>query len=53
MAMLGLGVALAGGVGLAWLRDLADPSVKSPSHLARKSPIPVLTPCTLKVVASA
>lgn len=44
MVMMGFGIALAGSVGLAWLRDLADSSVKSPSHLARKSPIPVLTP---------
>ncbi len=44
LAVLGLGAALGGGLGLAWLRDLLDPAIKSPLDLARLSQIPVLMP---------
>ena len=44
IALLGLLGSLGGGIGLAWLRDAIDPSVKGPLELARIAPVPVLTP---------
>ncbi len=43
IALIGLVASLGGGVGLAWLRDLLDPSVKGPLQLARISRVPILT----------
>jgi succinoglycan biosynthesis transport protein ExoP len=43
VALVGFVVALGGGLGLAWLRDALDPSVKGPLDLARIAPIPILT----------
>src|SRR5262245_11790336 len=40
----GLVASLGAGLGLAWLRDLFDRSVKGPWTLARVAPVPVLTP---------
>ena len=43
IALIGLVASLGGGVGLAWLRDLLDPSVKGPYELARIARTPILT----------
>lgn len=43
IALLGFIGSLGGGIGLAWLRDALDPSVKGPLELARIAPVPVLT----------
>lgn len=43
IALIGLVASLGGGLGLAWLRDLLDPSVKGPYELARIARVPVLT----------
>jgi hypothetical protein len=43
VALLGMLAALAIGVGVAWLREMADPSVKGPLQLARTATVPVLT----------
>ncbi len=43
IAALGLMASLGGGLGLAFLRELIDPSVKGPLELARIAPVPVLT----------
>ena len=43
IALIGLVASLGGGVGLAWLRDLLDPSVKGPLQLARIARVPILT----------
>jgi succinoglycan biosynthesis transport protein ExoP len=43
LAMLGLSAALGGSVGLAWLRDLMNPALKSPRDLARLAEARVLT----------
>jgi succinoglycan biosynthesis transport protein ExoP len=40
----GLVASLGAGLGLAWLRDLFDRSVKGPWTLARIAPVPILTP---------
>jgi polysaccharide biosynthesis transport protein len=40
----GLVASLGGGLGLAWLRDLFDRSVKGPWELARFASVPILTP---------
>lgn len=42
IALLGILASLGGGVGLAWLRDLLDPSVRGPLELARIAPVPIL-----------
>jgi hypothetical protein len=42
--LVGLVAALGGGVGLAWLRELFDRSVKGPWELARIARVPILTP---------
>lgn len=44
LAMIGLVGALGSGIGLAWLRDAIDPSVKGPLELARITRLPMLTP---------
>ena len=44
IALLGFGMALGGSVGLAWLRDLLDSTIKSPLDLVRKAHVPVLMP---------
>jgi len=41
--LMGLVASLGGGVGLAFLRDAIDPSVKGPLELARIARVPVLT----------
>ena len=41
--LLGLLAALGSGVGLAWLREMFDASIKGPGHLARIAPVPILT----------
>ena len=43
VALLGLVASLGSGVGLAWLRDVLNPSVKGPLELARIARVPVLT----------
>jgi hypothetical protein len=43
IALIGLVASLGSGLGLAWLRDAVDPSVKGPLELARIAPVPVLT----------
>ena len=43
IALIGLVASLGGGVGLAWLRDTLDPSVKGPLELARIARVPILT----------
>ena len=43
IALIGLVASLGGGLGLAWLREAIDPSVKGPLELARISPAPILT----------
>jgi uncharacterized protein involved in exopolysaccharide biosynthesis len=43
IALLGFLGSLGGGIGLAWLRDALDPSVKGPLELARIAPVPILT----------
>jgi uncharacterized protein involved in exopolysaccharide biosynthesis len=42
--LVGLVAAFGGGVGLAWLRELFDRSVKGPWELARIARVPILTP---------
>lgn len=42
--MVGLAASLGSGVGLAFLRDALDPSVKGPLELARLARLPILTP---------
>lgn len=42
--LIGLIASLGGGLGLAWLRDIVDPSVKGPLELARIARVPILTP---------
>jgi len=44
IALLGLLASVGGGLGLAWLRELFDRSIKGPLELARITPIPILTP---------
>ncbi len=44
IVMLGLVGALGAGLGFAWLREAADPSVKGPLDLARITRLPMLTP---------
>jgi uncharacterized protein involved in exopolysaccharide biosynthesis len=44
IVLVGLAASLGGGVGLAWLRDLLDRSVKGPWELARIARVPILTP---------
>ena len=44
VALVGLLVSLGSGVGLAWLRDVFDRSVKGPLELARIANTPILTP---------
>ena len=44
IALVGLVAALGGGLGLAWLRELFDRSVKGPWQLARIAQVPILTP---------
>ena len=41
IALIGLVASLGGGLGLAWLREAIDPSVKGPLELARISPAPI------------
>lgn len=43
IALIGLVASLGSGIGLAWLRDLLNPSVKGPLELARIARVPVLT----------
>jgi uncharacterized protein involved in exopolysaccharide biosynthesis len=43
VALVGFITALGSGLGLAWLRDALDPSVKGPLDLARIATIPILT----------
>ncbi len=43
VALIGAIAALGGGLGLAWLRDALDPSVKGPLELARIATVPILT----------
>jgi uncharacterized protein involved in exopolysaccharide biosynthesis len=42
--LVGLVASLGAGLGLAWLRDLFDRSVKGPWELARIASVPILTP---------
>ena len=44
IALVGLVAALGSGLGLAWLRDLFDRSVKGPWELVRIAQVPILTP---------
>ncbi len=44
IALVGLVASLGAGLGLAWLRDLFDRSVKGPWELARIASVPILTP---------
>jgi polysaccharide chain length determinant protein (PEP-CTERM system associated) len=44
IALIGLVGALGSGLGLAWLRDAINPSVKGPLELARLARVPILTP---------
>jgi uncharacterized protein involved in exopolysaccharide biosynthesis len=44
IVLVGLVAALGGGLGLAWLRDLLNRSVKGPWELARIARVPILTP---------
>jgi hypothetical protein len=44
IVLFGLVASLGSGLGLAWLRDLFDRSVKGPWELARLASVPVLTP---------
>jgi uncharacterized protein involved in exopolysaccharide biosynthesis len=43
IALIGLVASLGSGVGVAWLRDTLDPSVKGPLELARIARVPTLT----------
>jgi polysaccharide chain length determinant protein (PEP-CTERM system associated) len=43
IALIGLVASVGGGVGVAWLRELIDPSIKGPLELARLAAVPVLT----------
>lgn len=43
IALIGLVASLGSGLGLAWLREAFDPSVKGPLELARITPVPILT----------
>jgi len=43
IALIGLIASLGGGLGLAWLREAFDPSIKGPLELARIAPVPILT----------
>ena len=43
LTVLGLSAALGGSVGLAWLRDLMSPALKSPRDVARRAEARVLT----------
>ncbi len=43
IVFLGFIGSLGGGLGLAWLREVFDPSVKGPVELARIAPAPILT----------
>jgi hypothetical protein len=44
IALIGLVASLGSGLGLAWLRDLINPSVKGPLELARIARVPILNP---------
>ncbi len=44
IVLAGLVASLGSGLGLAWLREIFDPSVKGPLQLARLAPVPLLTP---------
>ncbi len=44
IVLVGLAASLGGGLGLAWLRELLDRSVKGPWELARIASVPILTP---------
>jgi uncharacterized protein involved in exopolysaccharide biosynthesis len=44
IAVAGVFASVAGGLSLAWLREVFDPSVKGPLQLARLTPVPLLTP---------
>jgi uncharacterized protein involved in exopolysaccharide biosynthesis len=44
IALLGLLASVGGGLGLAWLRELFDRSIKGPLELARIAAVPILTP---------
>ena len=44
IVLVGLVASLGAGLGLAWLRELFDRSVKGPWELGRIAPVPVLTP---------
>jgi uncharacterized protein involved in exopolysaccharide biosynthesis len=44
IVLVGLVASLGGGLGLAWLRELFDRSVKGPWELARIASVPILTP---------
>jgi len=44
IALLGIVASLGGGLGLAWLREIFDRSVKGPLELARIATAPILTP---------
>lgn len=43
IVLIGLIASLGGGLGLGWLRDALDPSVKGPLELARIAAVPILT----------
>lgn len=43
IALIGVLASLGGGIGLGWLRDLLDPSIKGPRELARIARFPLLT----------
>ena len=43
IVLIGLFASLGSGLGLAWLREAFDPSVKGPLELARIAPVPILT----------
>ena len=44
IALLGLLASVGGGLGLAWLREMFDRSIKGPLELARIAAVPILTP---------
>ena len=44
IALLGIVASLGSGLGLAWLRELFDRSIKGPLELARIATVPILTP---------
>jgi hypothetical protein len=43
IALIGLVASVGGGIGLAWLRELLDRSIKGPLELARVVSVPILT----------